>query len=175
MKREEKGIIVSSLLEKLNQYTHYYLTDISGLNAENTVKLRKYCFEQNVVLTVVKNTLFRSALEKTDFNEQEIVDCLKGQSAILFSNVGNAPAKLISQFRKEQKSDKPLLKAAWVEQSVYIGDENLKALESVKSRDELIGDIIGLLQSPTKNVIAALQSSGQILSGVVKTLSERGQ
>ncbi len=174
MKREEKALIISSLSEKLQQYSHYYLTDISGLNAEQTSALRRLCYEKDILLTVVKNTLFRAALENNNIKDETIDGTLCGQSAVMFSNVGNVPAKLISEFRKTG-SDKPLLKAAWVEECAYIGEENLKVLESIKSREELIGDIIGLLQSPTKNVISALQSSGHILSGVVKTLSEREQ
>ncbi len=172
MKREEKALIVSSLSEKLQQYPHYYLTDISGLDAEKTAELRKKCFETGIALVVVKNTLFRRALESNNINDTEIVSILKGQSAVMFTNVGNAPAKLIKEFRKTG-SEKPLLKAAWVEECVYVGEHNLTALENIKSRDELIGDIVALLQSPAKNVISALQSSGHKVSGIVKTLSER--
>lgn len=172
MKREEKSVIVSSLSEKLKQYPHYYLTDIEGLNAEQTASLRKMCFEEGIALVVVKNTLFRSALRENNIAETDIVETLSGHSAVMFTNVGNSPAKLISKFRKSG-SPKPLLKSAWVEECVYVGEQNLKVLESVKSRDELLGDIIALLQSPAKNVISALQSGGHTISGVVKTLSER--
>lgn len=172
MKREEKSVIVSSLSEKLQQYPHYYLTDISGLNAGQTASLRKLCFEKGVCLVVVKNTLFRLALEENKINDAEIVATLEGPTAVMFANVGNVPARLIKEFRGTG-SEKPLLKSAWVQECAYVGEESLSALEHVKSRDELIGDIIGLLQSPAKNVISALQSSGHKLSGVVKTLSER--
>ena len=172
MTREEKALIVSSLSEKLQQYAHYYLTDISGLNAQQTADLRKECNEMGILLTVVKNTLFRAALKENDINVDGVAECLNGPSAVMFTNVGNAPARMIAGIRKG-KVEKPLLKAAWVEECLYVGDENLSVLENIKSREELIGDIVGLLQSPVKNVISALQSGGHILSGVLKTLEER--
>ena len=174
MTREEKALIVSSLSEKLQQNAHYYLIDISGFNAQQTADLRKECNEKDIVLTVVKNTLFRAALQENGINVDEVVECLNGPSAVMFTNVGNSPAKLIAGIRKG-KDEKPALKAAWVEECLYVGDENLSVLENIKSREELIGDIVGLLQSPIKNVVSALQSGGHILSGVIKTLEERNQ
>ena len=172
MKREEKEIIVNSLAEKLQQYAHFYVTDTEGLNAEKTAKVRRKCFESDVQLVVVKNTLFRLALQQAELQDIDgIIGTLKGTSAIMFSNTGNAPAKLIKEFLKSE--DKLELKSAYVEQSAYVGPEVLDALVSIKSREELLGDIISLLQSPAKNVISALQSSGHTLSGLVKTLSER--
>ena len=152
MNREEKTVIINSLADKLQQYAHFYLTDTSELNAEQTAKLRRVCFEKDVKLVVVKNTLFITS--------------------VMFSDTGKAPAKLIKEFRKE--SPKPVLKAAVVEGCVYLGDESIDALVNIKSREELIGDIIGLLQSPAKNVISALQASaGQKIAGLVKSLEER--
>lgn len=172
MNREEKTVIIDSLTGKLQEYAHFYLTDTSGLNAEQTSKLRKACFEKDITLLVVKNTLFTKALEKVDKADDQIVGILKGTTAVMFSQTGNAPARLIKEFRKT--SERPILKGAYVEECVYVGDNQLEDLVNVKSRDELIGDIIALLQSPAKNVISALQgSAGQKVAGLVKTLSER--
>lgn len=173
MNREEKKIIIDSLAEQLKEYDHFYVTDTSTLNAEQTAALRKFCFEQQVKLIVVKNTLFIKALEQVEKADEELMPALKGETAIMFANVGKAPAKLIKEFRK--KNPKPVLKAAYVEQCVYLGDGALDELVNIKSREELIGDIIGLLQSPAKNVISALQASaGQKIAGLVKTLESRG-
>lgn len=171
MKREEKTIIINALAEKLQQYPHYYLADIAELNAEQTARLRRMCFEKEIQLVVVKNTLFQKALEQVDKADESIVATLNGSTSIMFSNTGNVPAKLIKEFRK--KSPKPVLKAAYVEECAYVGDHLLDQLVNIKSREELIGDIVLLLQSPAKNVISALQSGGHKLSGLVKTLSER--
>lgn len=172
MKREEKQLIIDSLTEKLQQYPHFYLVDSTGLNAEETASLRRQCFQQEVKMVVVKNTFFRIALESLGKEEiGEIVGSLTGTTSVLFSHVGNAPAKLIKDFSKT--SNKVTLKAAFVQECAYVGAENLDALVAVKSRNELIGDVIALLQSPVKNVISALQSSGHKLSGIVTTLSER--
>lgn len=172
MKREEKLIIVNSLAEKLQQFPHFYVTDTEGLDAAQTAALRRKCFEYGVQMVVVKNTLFKRALAQVECQDvDDILGTLKGTSAIMFTTVGNAPAKLIKEFAKGDA--KPVLKSAFVEQCAYVGAQNLDALVSVKSRDELIADVIALLQSPAKNVISALQSSGHTLSGLVKTLSER--
>lgn len=171
MKREEKNIIIDSLAEKIKNCNHFYLTDISELNAIDTNALRRECFKKDIRLLVVKNTLLKKALEKSEGNFGELYNVLKNSTSIMFSDTGNVPAKLIKEFRK--KYDKPVLKAAFVEQSIYIGEENLEPLSMLKSKEELIGDIILLLQSPVKNVLSALQSGNNILSGVMKTLSER--
>ena len=172
MNREEKKVVIDSLAEKLTAYAHYYITDTSELNAEQTAALRKLCFEKEVKLVVAKNTLFIKALEQTGKINEEVLPSLKGETAIMFANVGKSPAKLIKEFRKT--SDKPVLKAAYVEGCVYVGDNQLDTLCNIKSREELIGDIIALLQSPAKNVISALQSNaGQKIAGIVKTLEER--
>lgn len=171
MKKEEKDLNVNSLEEKLSNNPHIYLTDISGLDAETTSNLRRLAFKSGIKLVVVKNTLLKKAMVKSNKNFEPLFEVLKGGTSIMLSDVGNAPAKMIKEFRK--KSDKPILKGAYVEESIYIGDKELDMLVSIKSKDELIGDLIALLQSPAKNVVSALQSGGNILSGVVKTLSER--
>ncbi|MCC8035461.1 MAG: 50S ribosomal protein L10 [Rikenellaceae bacterium] len=174
MTREEKTQIIDSITEKLREYPHYYLVDTSSLNAEKTAKLRRMCFEKEIKLMVVKNTLLGKALEQVGGDHvEEISGVLSGSTAVMFSTVNKAPAVLIEEFRKT--SDKPVLKAAYVEESVYVGDEQLKTLTAIKSKEELVGDIISLLQSPAKNVISALQgSAGGKIAGLVKALEERG-
>jgi len=171
MKREEKDIIVNNLVDQLKGNPHFYLTDTSELDAAATSLLRRKCFESNIKMIVVKNTLLKRALEQTEYEVEELYSTLKGTTAIMFTETGNAPAKMIKEFRK--KFEKPLIKAAYVEQSVYIGDNQLENLVNIKSKEELIGDIIGLLQSPMKTVVSQLKSGGNILAGVVKTLSEK--
>lgn len=172
MTREEKRVIIDSLAEKLNQYPHFYLTDISTLNAEQTAKLRRLCFEKEVSLMVVKNTLLAKALEQVEKADEQLVGVLEGSTSVMFTNSSKAPALIIKEFRK--KSSKPVLKAAFVQDCIYIGDNTLEDLVNIKSREELIGEIVGLLQSPAKNVISALQASaGQKIAGIVKTLEER--
>ena len=173
MTREEKAAIIDSLAAQLNEYPHFYLTDISNLNAEQTATLRRKCFESDINLIVVKNTLFNKALEKVEKADQEIVKVLEGSTSVMFAANGKAPAKLIKEFRKT--SDRPILKAAFVEECAYIGDNQLDALVNIKSREELIGDIIALLQSPAKNVISGLQAAaGGKIAGLVKSLESRG-
>jgi large subunit ribosomal protein L10 len=171
MNKEEKNIIINDLAEKIKEYPHFYLTDVSELNAEDTSALRRKCFEKEIMLIVVKNTLLKIALENSEGDFQELYPLLEQPTSIMFSNTGNVPAKLIKEFRK--KHDKPVLKAAFVEKGLYIGDEKLETLVGIKSKDELIADVIMLLQSPAKNVISALQSGRNIISGVVKTLADR--
>lgn len=171
MRKEEKRAIIDSIAEELKASPNFYVTDISGLDAEKTYELRKLCFEKKVKLVVVKNTLLQKALEQIEFAETDLYTSLKGSSAIMFTEAANAPAKLIKEFRKQ--GDKPILKSAYVQECLFLGDNTLNELANIKSREELIGDIIGLLQSPAKNVISALQSGGQTISGLVKTLSER--
>jgi len=171
MRREDKIKLIDSLAEQINANPHFYLADISDLNALDTNDLRRACFKKDVKLQVVKNTLLRKALEKSERNVEEIYSILVDNTSIWFSEVGNVPAKLIKEFRK--KKEKPLLKAAFVEESVYIGDDQLEVLANIKSKEELVGDIIALLQSPMKNVVSSLQSGGQTLVGVLKTLSEK--
>lgn len=171
MNKTEKDKAIEELVAKLAETTNFYLTDISELTVEHTNNLRRDCFKQGIQLQVVKNTLLKKAFERSEKNFDELYDTLKGSTSIMFCETGNVPAKLIVSFRK--KHPKPVLKAAYVEESVYIGDDQLKALESLKSKNELIGEIIGLLQSPAKNVISQLSSGGQKIAGVLKTLSEK--
>ena len=171
MNKQEKNQMIEVLDGMLNDNNNFYLADISGLTAEENSALRRLCFKRDVSLQVVKNTLLKKAFEKNESDFTKLYDVLVGNTSIMQAEAGNAPAKVIKEFRK--KNDKPLLKAAHIEESLYIGDENLSALADLKSKDELIGDIITLLQSPAKNVISALQSGGNKLSGIVKTLQEK--
>ncbi|HAI20181.1 MAG TPA: 50S ribosomal protein L10, partial [Xanthomarina gelatinilytica] len=169
--REEKSQVIEDLTAQLADNTNIYLADISGLDAASTSNLRRACFKANVKLAVVKNTLLAKAMEASDKDFGELPSTLKGNTSVMYSETGNAPAKIIQNFRK--KSDKPLLKGAFIEEAIYIGDAQLDALVDIKSKEEVIGDIIGLLQSPAKNVISALKSSGGKLAGIIKTLSEK--
>jgi len=171
MTREEKQNVIQDLTAQLADNATIYLADISGLDAGTTSDLRRACFKANVKLAVVKNTLLAKAMEASDKDFGDLSDVLKGNTSLMFSEVGNGPAKVIKTFRK--KSDKPLLKGAFVEEAIYIGDENLDTLVSIKSKEEMIGEIIGLLQSPAKNVISGLKSGGGKLAGIIKTLSEK--
>jgi large subunit ribosomal protein L10 len=171
MTREEKSQVIEVLTSQLTEGNIIYLADISGLNALDTSNLRRACFKANVKLAVVKNTLLEKAMEKSDKDFGELPEVLKGNTSLMFSETGNAPAKVIKEFRK--KSDKPVLKGAYVEEAIYVGDDQLDALVNIKSKEELIGDVISLLQSPAKNVISALQSGGSKLSGILKTLSDK--
>ena len=171
MTREENSQVIQDLTAQLADTNTIYLADISGLDAVTTSNLRRACFKANVQLAVVKNTLLAKAMEASDKEFGELQDVLKGNTSMLIAEASNAPAKVIKEFRK--KSDKPLLKGAYVEEAVYVGDDQLDALVNIKSREELIGDIVGLLQSPAKNVVSALQSGGGKLSGILKTLSEK--
>jgi len=171
MTREEKSQVIDELTAQLAENTNIYLTDISGLDAATTSNLRRACFKSNVKLAVVKNTLLEKAMEASDKDFGDLPTTLKGNTSVMYSEAGNAPAKVIKAFRK--KSEKPLLKGAFIEEAVYIGDDLLDTLVDIKSREELIGEIVTLLQSPAKNVISALKSSGGTIAGIVKTLSER--
>jgi len=172
MTKAEKNQKIDQLAEVLASANVVYVADTAGLNAEETSSLRRECFKKDITLEVVKNTLLVKAIEKVEGkNFGELTNILAGTSAIMLSDIGNAPAKLIQSVRK--KSKKPLLKGAYIDEAVYIGDDQLDALVSIKSKEEVIADLIALLQSPAKNVISALQSGGQTISGLVKTLSER--
>jgi len=171
MTREEKSQVIQDLTATLADTSTIYLADISGLDATTTSNLRRACFKANVKLAVVKNTLLSKAMEASDKEFGELQDILKGNTSLMIAEAGNAPAKVIKEFRK--KSEKPLLKGAYVEEAIYVGDDQLDALVNIKSKEELIGDIITLLQSPAKNVVSALQSGGSTLSGILKTLSEK--
>lgn len=171
MKREDKALVIKEISEKLKQYPHFYLADIAGLDAEMTSALRRQCFKSGVELKVVKNTLLKKAFDASELDFSEFESVLVGNTAVMFTEIANAPAKLIKDFRKTM--EKPILKAAYAEESVYIGDENLDTLTTIKSREELIGDIVLLLQSPAKTVISALQSGANTITGVLKTLEEK--
>jgi large subunit ribosomal protein L10 len=171
MTREEKENMIESIKTNLDTNSTIYLTDCSGLDADTTSKLRRACFKSNIKMSIVKNTLLFKAMEAVDKDFGELKSVLKGNTALMFSEVGNAPAKVIKNFRK--KSEKPILKGAFVEESIYLGDDLLDTLVDIKSKEELIGEIITLLQSPPKNLISALKTSGSKISGVLKTLSEK--
>ncbi|WP_113661688.1 MULTISPECIES: 50S ribosomal protein L10 [Pedobacter] len=173
MNREEKQEVVLALQEKMQEYGNFYIADTSSLSVEKVNSIRRKCFESGIEMKVAKNTLIKKAIEGLEGDSSDIFPALKGQSALLFSKVGNAPAKLIKALRKN-KEEKPVLKAAYVDTAIFVGDNQLDALVSLKSREELIGEIIGLLQSPAKNVVSALQSGGGKIAGIVKTLQERG-
>lgn len=171
MTREEKLNVIEDLTAQLAENSTIYLADISGLDATTTSNLRRACFKANIKLAVVKNTLLAKAMEASDKDFGELPEVLKGNTSLMFSEVGNGPAKLIKTFRK--KADKPMLKGAFVEEAIFVGDDKLDTLVSIKSKEEMIGEIIGLLQSPAKNVISGLKSGGGKLAGILKTLSER--
>ena len=171
MTRQEKSQVIEDLTAQLAGTNVIYLADISGLDAEATSNLRRTCFKAGITLNVVKNTLLEKAMEASENNYGDLPSVLAGNSAIMIAENGNAPAKVIKEFRK--KSDKPLLKGAFIHQAVFIGDNQLDALIALKSKEEVIGEIVGLLQSPAKNVISALKSGGNTIAGLVKTLSER--
>ena len=171
MKSSEKKVIINNLQEQIDSYNHFYLADISGLNAEDTSDLRRLCFSQEVKLVVVKNTLLRKALEQSGKDATELFDALKGNTSVMFTEQGNVPAKLIKEFSKKHK--KPVLKAAYVEESVYVGADQLDALVAVKSKNELIADVVALLGSPMQTLLGQLQSGGNTIHGVLDTLKEK--
>jgi large subunit ribosomal protein L10 len=172
MKREEKNEIVLGLQEKLSAHNAIYVTDTSNLTVAQMNNIRRKCFEKGIQIQVAKNTLIQKAMEATGADYSELFRVLKGTSAIMFATVGNAPAKLIKELR--QSGEKPLLKGAFIDAAVFIGDNQLDALSNLKSKEELVGDIIALLQSPAKNVISGLKSGGGKLAGILKTLEQRG-
>lgn len=171
MTKEEKNQFIDVLDKSIQENSNFYLADISGLTAEESSALRRLCFKREVSLQVVKNTLLKKALERNDGNFEDLYDVLKGNTSIMFTDVANKPAEIIKEFRK--KHDKPVFKAAHLDAAFYIGEEHLDILSDLKSKDELIAEIIMLLQSPAKNIISSLQSGGSTLSGIVKTLSEK--
>ena len=171
MTREEKSKAIETLKVALSDNNTIYLADISGLDAEMTSNLRRACFKADVKLSVVKNTLLAKAMESVDKDFGELPTILKGNTSLMIAEASNAPAKVIKEFRR--KSERPVLKGAFIEEAVYIGDEQLEVLVNIKSREELVGDVVALLQSPAKNVISALKSGGQTIAGLVKALEER--
>jgi len=173
MRKEEKNHLIDSITEQLNSNNTIYLADTSELNAEATSDLRRLCFKQDIKLVVVKNTLLKRAMENSEKDLEELYEALVGPTSLMFSEASNAPAKLIKDFRK--KADRPALKGAYIEEVSYLGDDQLETLVNIKSKNELIADIIALLQSPAKNVISGLQSSGQTLTGILTTLAEKAE
>ncbi len=172
MTKEEKHDLVIALTEQMKEYGNFYITDTSNLTVAKVNDIRRKCYEVDITMQVTKNSLIKKAMEAVGGDFTPMYDTLKGSSSILFSKSATAPAKLIKQLRK--KSDKPVLKSAYIDTAIFVGDNQLDTLINLKSKEQLIGEIIGLLQSPAKNVISALQSGGNILAGVVKTLQERG-
>lgn len=170
MRKEDKNSIIEQIAATVQEYGHFYLVDLTAMNAEKTSALRRACFKADINLMVIKNTLLEKALDSLEGDYSPLYSSLKGSTAIMFSNVANAPAKLIKDMAKDGI---PGLKAAYAEESFYIGANQLDALVSIKSKNEVIADIVALLQSPAKNVISALQSGGNTLHGVLKTLGER--
>jgi large subunit ribosomal protein L10 len=172
MNKEEKHDLVLALTEQMKEYGNFYITDTSDLTVEKVNIIRRKCFESDITMQVAKNSLIKKAMEAAGGDFSPIYDVLKGSSSILFSKSSTAPAKLIKQLRK--KGEKPILKAAYIDSAIFIGDNQLDTLVNLKSKEQLIGEIIGLLQSPARNVISALQSGGNTIAGIVKTLQERG-
>ncbi len=173
MRKEEKYQIVETLVDKLKSSEFIYLTDTSNLDVETINELRRLCFKRKVSLQVVKNTLLRKAMEQTERDFSPLFDVMKGSTSVMLSETGNVPARLIKEFRKNKRSERPYFKGAYIQEDFYVGEDQLEALVGLKSKEELIGDLIGLLQSPITNVLSALQSGGNTIAGVVKTLSER--
>ena len=169
MRKEDKGVIIGQLADTVKQYGHFYLVDTTAMDAASTSELRRKCFKAGIKLVVVKNSLLHKALMGLDVDYSPLFGSLKGTTSVMFSEVANAPAKLL----KEYKDGVPALKAAYAEESFYVGADQLDALVAIKSKNEVIADIVALLQSPAKNVISALQSGGNTLHGVLKTLGER--
>lgn len=172
MRKEDKQEIVQALAEQIKSYGNFYITDTADLSVEKVNGIRRKCFENNIEIKVVKNTLIKKALIEAGVDTEELAGVLKGASTLMFAETANAPAKLIKELRKA--GDKPLLKAAYIQETAFIGDDQLNSLVNLKSKEELIADVIALLQSPAKNVISALQSGGNTVSGLVKALEERG-
>ena len=170
MRKEDKAIIIEQLGEKLKEYAHFYLVDVTGMNAEETSNLRRKCFGAEIKMVVVKNTLLEKAFEAAEIDYSPLYPVLKGTTAVFFTNVANSPAKLIKEV---SKNGIPGLKAAYAEEGIYVGAENLDALCAIKSKNEVIAEVVGLLQSPIKNVVSALQNGAQTIHGVLKTLGER--
>ncbi|MEJ5054835.1 50S ribosomal protein L10 [Sphingobacterium sp. MYb382] len=172
MRKEEKQEIVQALAEQIKSYGNFYITDTADLSVEKVNNIRRKCYEQGIIIKVAKNTLIEKALIEAGIDSEELRSVLKGASTLMLSEVATAPAKLIKQLRKE--GDKPLLKAAYIQETAFVGDAQLNALVSLKSKEELVADVIAALQSPAKNVISALQSGGNTISGLVKALEQRG-
>ena len=175
MKKSEKGTVIEALKEKFESSSFFYLTDASTMTVDQVNKLRRVCFEKGVEMTVIKNTLAKKAMEGSapEKNYIALFDSLKGPTAVMFTDVANVPARLIKEFRKGG-GERPIIKAAYIDSAVFVGDDQLDTLTKLKSKEELLGELIGLLQSPAKNVVGALKSGGNTIMGLLKTLEERG-
>ena len=173
MRKEDKQTIIDSILAELQACPNFYLTDVSDLNAEKTSQLRRQCFNSGIKMLVVKNTLLHKAMQQMEKDYNDLYDVLKGSTAVMLCETGNAPAKLIKNFR--QKNDRPILKGAYIEECCYVGDDMVDTLCNVKSKNDLIADVIAMLQSPMKNIISGLQSGGHKLTGILETLSEKAE
>ena len=173
MRKEDKQVLIDSILSELKACPNFYLTDVSDLNADKTSQLRRQCFNSGVKMIVVKNALLHKAMQQMEKDYEGLYDVLKGSTALMLCETGNAPAKLIKNFRKT--NDRPILKGAYIEECCYIGDDMLDALCNVKSKNDLIADVIALLQSPMKNIISGLQSGGHKICGILETLSEKAE
>lgn len=174
MRKEDKTAIITQLGETMREYPHFYLVDVEGMNAETTSALRRKCFQSDIKMVVVKNTLLQKAMEAAEVDYSGLYGVLKGTTAVMFAQTANVPAKLIKEL-KAKKAEKPELKAAYAEEGIYVGANQLEALCSIKSKNEVIADIVALLQSPAKNVLSALQSGQNTIHGVLKTLGEKGE
>jgi len=172
MKKELKDTIIVELGEKLKEYPHFYLVDLTGLNAEQTSDLRRKCFKSEIKLVVVKNTLLHKAFEASEIDFTPLYECLKGNTALMFTQTANVPAKLLKEYKK-QKAEIPALKGAYAEEGFFVGADKLDELVAIKSKNELIADIVAMLQSPAQGVISALESGANTIHGVLKTLEER--
>ncbi len=173
MKKELKDTIIVELGEKLKQYPHFYLVDLTGLDAEKTSELRRQCFKNEIKLLVVKNKLLHKAFEGSEIDFTPLYDCLKGNTAMMFTQVANAPAKLLKAY-KTKKQEIPALKGAYAEESFFVGADKLDELVAIKSKNELIADVVALLQSPMKNVISGLNAGGKI-HGLLDAIAERNK
>lgn len=173
MKKEDKSTLIKELEATIGAFPHFYLTDIGGLDAAETSEFRRLCYNKEIKLLVVKNTLLKKALENSDVDYSQLYDSLKGETSLMLSATGNLPAKVIKDYSKKNKKKKPVLKAAYVEESFYIGANTLEELISIKSKNELLGEVIGMLLSPVNDVMSALQSGANTIHGVLDTLSER--
>ncbi len=172
MRKEDKVIAIEKIVSTINEYAHFYLVGVEAMNAEATSKLRRKCYDKEIKLMVVKNKLLHKAFESMEIDFSPLYNSLKGSTAMMFCNTGNVPAKLLKDLQKEGV---PVLKAAYVEEGFYVGADQLDALCAIKSKNEVIAEIVSLLQSPVKNVVSALQSGGNTIHGVLKTLAEREQ
>ncbi len=173
MRKEDKSIVIAEIKAILAAYPHLYLADIGGLNAAQTSALRRSCNKENIRLVVVKNTLLQKAMEASEVDYSQLYAVLKGETSLMLSETGNAPARLIKNFSKDNPLKKPALKAAYVEEAFYVGENHLDELVNIKSKNELIGDLVALLQSPLRNVVSALQSGGNTIHGILETLGDR--